>query len=165
MEGSKKNSALRTEKIVPQRRYPNIIARTSPTAILMSIDKTKLPTLFLFLLMSVCLLTSSAIADWKDIPPDKRLHFKGGAIISGMGYAISRWEGRSRESAFVQSFSIGTLTGIGYELLWDELIRGVGADWEDALYFTFGSATGSAVCASLDYILFKNFKVMLLVPL
>lgn len=118
-----------------------------------------------FLLMVMLSLASQATADWSDIPWDKRLHFKGGVIISGMGYVISRWEGNSREKAFVQSFSIGSLAGIAYELLWDDLIKGVGADWEDSLYFTFGSATGSAVCASLDYILFKNFHFMILIRL
>ena len=44
-----------------------------------------------FLLMVMLSLASQATADWSDIPWDKRLHFKGGVIISGMGYVASRW--------------------------------------------------------------------------
>lgn len=127
--------------------------------------RQKLFLVFSILLIVLFLLASQATSDWADIPWDKRLHFKGGVVISGMGYVISRWEGNSREKAFVQSFSIASLAGILYELLWDDLMRGASADWEDSLYFTFGSATGSAVCASLDYILFKNFDFVILIPL
>ena len=127
--------------------------------------RRKLFLISLILLIVTFLLTPQVIADWADIPWDKRLHFKGGVVISGMGYVISRLEGNSREKAFVQSFSIGSLAGIVYELLWDDLIRGVDADWEDSLYVTFGSTTGSAVCASLDYVLFKDFNLMVVIPL
>ena len=98
-----------------------------------------------------------------DIPWDKRLHFKGGLFLGGMSYIISRSEGNSREKSFVLSFSIGTLAGILYELVWDDLINKVGADWEDSLYVTLGSATASAVCASLDYIFFKEFNFRILI--
>ena len=108
--------------------------------------------------------TSLASADWMDIPWDKRLHFKGGLYLSGMAYTIERLEGKSREESFVRSFSIGTLAGVLYELVWDNLISGVGADWEDSLYFTFGSATGSAVCASLDYLLFRELTFRIVLP-
>jgi len=112
----------------------------------------------------VFLLTPSALADWMDIPWDKRLHFKAGLCLSGMSYMISRLEGSSREKSFVQSFSIGTLAGILYELVYDDFIKGVDADWQDSLYVTFGSATGSAICASLDYVLFKEFNFTMSIP-
>jgi len=131
-------------------------------------DITKLKTKLFFgvsiFFVAVFLLTPSTLADWMDIPWDKRLHFKAGLCLSGMIYMISRSERNSREKSFVQSFSIGTLAGILYELVWDDLIKGVGADWEDSLYVTFGSATGSAICASLDYILFKEFNFTMSIP-
>ena len=108
--------------------------------------------------------TSLASADWMDIPSDKRLHFKGGLCLSSMIYTISRFEGSSREESFVQGFSIGTLAGILYELVWDDLIYGRKADWEDSLYVTLGSATGSAVCASLDYVLFRELSFRIVLP-
>ncbi len=119
----------------------------------------------LVFLIAVLSLTSLARADWMDIPWDKRLHFKGGLFLGGMGYIISRSKGNSREKSFILSFSIGTLAGILYELVWDPLIYKGEADWEDSLYVTFGSATGAAVCASLDYIFFGEFNLGILIPL
>jgi len=119
----------------------------------------------LVFLIAVLSLSSLARADWMDIPWDKRLHFKGGLFLGGMGYIISRSEGNSREKSFILSFSIGTLAGILYELVWDPFIHKAEADWEDSLYVTFGSATAAAVCASLDYIFFGEFNLGILIPL
>lgn len=116
-------------------------------------------------LIAVFLLVSLARADWTDIPWDKRLHFKGGLVLGGMGYIISRSEGNNREKSFILSFSIGTLAGILYELVWDDFINKVEADWEDSLYVTLGSLTASAVCASLDYIFLGEFNFRILIPL
>ena len=116
----------------------------------------------LVFLIAVLSLTSLARADWMDIPWDKRLHFKGGLFLGGVGYIISRSEGNSREKSFILSFSVGTLAGILYELVMDGLINKMEADWEDSLYVTLGSA--AAVCASLDYIFFRelNFGITIL---
>ncbi len=119
----------------------------------------------LVFLIAVLSLTSLARADWIDIPWDKRLHFKGGLFLGGMGYIISRSEGNSREKSFILSFSIGTLAGILYELVMDSLINKVEADWEDSLYVTLGSATATAVCASLDYIFFGELNFGITIPL
>ena len=119
----------------------------------------------LVFLIAVLSLTSLARADWMDIPWDKRLHFKGGLFLGGMGYIISRSEGNSREKSFILSFSIGTLAGILYELVMDSLINKVEADWEDSLYVTLGSATATAVCASLDYIFFGELNFGITIPL
>lgn len=119
----------------------------------------------LVFLIAVLSLTSLARADWMDIPWDKRLHFKGGLFLGGMGYIISRSKGNSREKSFILSFSIGTLAGILYELVWEPFINKGEADWEDSLYVTFGSATGAAFCASLDYIFFGEFNFGILIPL
>ena len=119
----------------------------------------------LVFLIAVLSLTSLARADWMDIPWDKRLHFKGGLFLGGMCYIISRSEGNSREKSFILSFSIGTLAGILYELVMDSLINKVEADWEDSLYVTLGSATATAVCASLDYIFFGELNFGITIPL
>ena len=119
----------------------------------------------LVFLIAVLSLTSLARADWMDIPWDKRLHFKGGLFLGGLGYIISRSEGNSREKSFILSFSIGTFAGILYELVMDGLINKVEADWEDSLYVTLGSATATAVCASLDYIFFGELNFGITIPL
>ncbi len=116
-------------------------------------------------MIAVLSLTSLAKADWMDIPWDKRLHFKGGLFLGGMGYIMSRSEGNSREKSFILSFSIGTLAGILYEFVWDDFINKGEADWEDSLYVTFGSLTAAAVCASLDYIFLGELNFGILIPL
>ncbi len=100
-----------------------------------------------------------------DIPWDKRLHFKGGLFLGGMGYIVSRSEDNGREKSFILSFSMGTLGGILYELVMDGLINKMEADWEDSLYVTLGSATAAAVCASLDYIFFGELNFGITIPL
>ena len=62
------------------------------------------------------------------IPWDKRLHFKGGLYLAGMGYTFNISEGNNRAKSFFLSFSIGTLAGILYELTWDDSINKVEAD-------------------------------------
>ncbi len=119
----------------------------------------------LIFLIAQLSLTSLVQADWMDIPWDKRLHFKGGLCLGGVGYIVSRSEGNSREKSFILSLSIGTLAGVLYELVWDDLINKVEADWEDSLYVTLGSVTAAAVCASLDYIFFGEFKLSIMIPL
>lgn len=131
----------------------------------MTKSKKRFALVIFAFLIAVLSLTSLARADWMDIPWDKRLHFKGGLFLGGMGYIISRSEGNSREKSFILSFSMGTLGGILYELVMDGLINKMEADWEDSLYVTLGSATAAAVCASLDYIFFGEFNFGILISL